>query len=76
MLQKNGEKSIWDFPFLRSKTEKDRVTLPEMLFGYFLGPFLVLAMTSVVSSYYLTFYRSYDDIVSQGMSLHSCPCFL
>lgn len=73
LLQKNGEKSIWDSPFLRSKTEKDRVTLPEMLFGYFLGPFLVLAMTSVVSSYYLTFYRSYDDIVSQGMFLTLLP---
>ena len=73
MLQKNREKSIWDSPILRSKTEKDRVTLPEMLFGYFLGPFLVLAMTSVVSSYYLTFYRSYDDIVSQGMFLTLLP---
>lgn len=37
--------SFWDRPFLNSGTDKNRVTLPEMAFGYFLGPLLVQAMT-------------------------------
>lgn len=44
-----------------------------MAFGYFLGPLLVLAMTSVVASYYLTFYRTYDDIVNQRVFLTVLP---
>ena len=44
-----------------------------MIFGYFLGPLLVLAMTSVVASYYLTFYRTYDDIVNQRIFLTMLP---
>ena len=44
------KKSIWNLPILNSRTDKVRVTLPEMVFGYFLGPLLVLAMTSVVST--------------------------
>lgn len=44
-----------------------------MAFGYFLGPFFVLAMTSIVASYYLTFYRTYDDVVSQGTFLTLLP---
>lgn len=66
-------KNFWDAPVLNSRTDRKKVTLPEMLFGYFLGPFLVLAMTSVVSSYYLTFYRTYDDIVGQGAFLTLLP---
>lgn len=67
---KNG---FWSLPILSSRTDKARVGLPEMVFGYFLGPLLVLAMTSVVSTYYLTFYRTYDDIVSQGTFLVLLP---
>lgn len=67
------KKEIWQKPILNSRTDKDRVTLREMIFGYFLGPFLVLAMTSVVASYYLTYYRTYDDIVSQGTLLTLLP---
>ena len=64
---------FWSLPALNSRTDKSRVTLPEMVFGYFLGPLLVLAMTSVVATYYLTFYRTYDDIVSQGVFLVLLP---
>lgn len=66
-------KGFWSLPALNSRTDRIRVTLPEMIFGYFLGPLLVLAMTSVVSTYYLTFYRTYDDIVSQGAFLVLLP---
>lgn len=45
----------------------------EMIFGYFLGPLLVLSMTSVVASYYLTFYRTYEDIVNQRVFLTVLP---
>ena len=65
--------SFWDRPFLNSSTDKSRVTLPEMAFGYFLGPLLVQAMTCVVATYYLTFYRSYEDVVAQGRFLVLLP---
>lgn len=67
------KKSIWDNPLLSSKTNKDKVGLTEMVFGYFIGPFCVLAMTCVISTYYLTFYRTYDDIVNQGAFLTLLP---
>ena len=44
-----------------------------MIFGYFLGPLLVLSMTSVVASYYLTFYRTYEDVVNQRVFLTVLP---
>ena len=58
---------------MNSRTDKKKVTLREMIFGYFLGPLLVLAMTSVVASYYLTFYRTYEDIVNQRVFLTVLP---
>lgn len=64
---------FWSAPALNSRTHKSKVTLPEMLFGYFLGPLCVLIMATVVSTYYLTFYRSYDDIVAQGSFLTLLP---
>ena len=65
--------SFWDLPILNSRTDKRKVGFAEMAFGYFLGPFCVLAMTSIVSTYYLTFYRTYDDVVSQGSFLVLLP---
>ena len=56
-----------------SVTDKKKVTLREMIFGYFLGPLLVLSMTSVVASYYLTFYRTYEDVVNQRVFLTVLP---
>ena len=64
---------MWKMAGLNSRTDKQKVTLREMIFGYFLGPLLVLAMTSVVASYYLTFYRTYDDIVNQRVFLTMLP---
>lgn len=64
---------IWSSPALKSRTKKETVTLPEMIFGYFIGPFCVLTMTSVVATYYLTFYRTYDDVVAQGAFLTLLP---
>ena len=59
---------LWDLPVMDSLVKSPDVTLSEMIFGYFLGPFLVLAMTTVISTYYLTFYRTYDDIFSSASS--------
>lgn len=67
------KKGFWNLPVLNSRTDRQKVTLPEMIFGYFLGPLLVLAMTSVVATYYLTFYRTYDDVVAQGNFLVLLP---
>ena len=65
--------NIWNKPVLNSRTDKQTVKLPEMIFGYFLGPLLVLSMTCVVATYYLTFYRTYDDIVASGKFLVLLP---
>ena len=65
--------SFWSTPLLNSRTDKQTVKLPEMIFGYFLGPLLVLSMTCVVATYYLTFYRTYDDIVASGKFLVVLP---
>ncbi len=73
MKEKIKEKSIWETPLLASAVKTKDVSLKEMLLGYFLGPFCVLMMTSVVSSYYLTYYRTYDDIVAQGNFLTLLP---
>lgn len=70
---KSKKKNVWNLSVLNSRTKKERVNLTEMIFGYFLGPFCVLGMTSVISSYYLTFYRTYDDIVAQGSFLTILP---
>ena len=67
---KNG---FWSLPILHSRTDKKNVNLWEMAFGYFLGPLFVLSMNCVVLTYYLTFYRTYDDIVSQGTFLVLLP---
>ena len=67
------KRSFWNLPILNSRTHKTKVGVPEMALGYFLGPLCVLAMTSIVSTYYLTFYRTYDDIVSQGSFLVLLP---
>ena len=68
-----AKRSFWSLPFLRSRTDRQKVTLSEMIFGYFLGPLLVQAMTCVVTTYYLTFYRTYDDIVASGGFLVLLP---
>ncbi len=67
------KQTLWDRSILDSRTDPKRVTLPEMLFGYFLGPLLVMSMTCVVSTYYLTFYRTYDDAVAKGSFLVLLP---
>ena len=32
-------KGLWESPFTSSLAKRDRVTPPEVIFGYFLGPF-------------------------------------
>ena len=78
LLMKSGKKAgifqdVWKTAGLNSRTDKKKVTLREMIFGYFLGPLLVLSMTSVVASYYLTFYRTYEDVVNQIVFLTVLP---
>ena len=67
------EGAFWHLPLLNSRTDKTKVGLAEMIFGYFLGPLCVLSMTCIVSTYYLTFYRTYDDVVAQGTFLVLLP---
>ncbi len=67
------KKSVWDRTLFATKVKTTDVGFKEMAFGYFLGPFCVLMMTSVISSYYLTFYRTYEDVVAQGRFLTLLP---
>lgn len=65
--------SIWDRKMFHTKIKSKDVTIWEMAFGYFLGPLGVLIMTTLVSTYYLTYYRTYDDIIAQGSFLTLLP---
>lgn len=58
---------------LHTRVRSKDVTIWEMIFGYFLGPLGVLIMTTVVSTYYLSYYRTYDDIIGQGSFLTLLP---
>lgn len=71
--KKKNRTGIWKLPFLQSRIRSENISLPEMIFGYFLGPLGVLVMTTVVSTYYLTYYRTYEDIVAQGVFLAMLP---
>lgn len=73
MNEKTAKRSFWDNPLLASRVKSKDVKLAEMVFGYFIGPFGVLIMTTVVSTYYLSFYQTYDDIVAQGSFLTLLP---
>ena len=68
-----SKKSIWDSKLLHTRIKSKDVTIWEMAFGYFLGPLGVLIMTTLVSTYYLTYYRTYDDIIAQGTFLTLLP---
>ncbi len=65
--------SIWNNKIFRTRVKSKDVTIWEMAFGYFLGPLGVLIMTTLVSTYYLTYYRTYDDIIAQGSFLTLLP---
>lgn len=69
----SSKMSIWDRKMFHTKIKSKDVTIWEMAFGYFLGPLGVLIMTTLVSTYYLTYYRTYDDIIAQGSFLTLLP---
>ena len=64
---------MWDSKLLHTRIRSDDITIWEMAFGYFLGPLGVLIMTTLVGTYYLTYYRTYDDVVAQGTFLTLLP---
>lgn len=72
-MKQESKKSIWSLPVLQSRVKSSDVKLSEMIFGYFLGPLGVLIMTTVIGTYYLTYYRSFDDVVVQGHFLALLP---
>lgn len=72
-LMTKSKTKIWNKPVFHTRIKSKDVTIWEMAFGYFLGPLGVLIMTTLVSTYYLTYYRTYDDIVAQGTFLTLLP---
>ncbi len=67
------KESLFEKPIFKSRVRSANVTFPEMAFGYFLGPLGVLMMTTVVSTYYMTFYRTYDELLEQSVFLTLLP---
>lgn len=51
MSDKTQKKSIFDNPLLSTKVKSANVKLPEMLFGYFLGPFGALLASGIFTSF-------------------------
>ncbi|MDC7287527.1 MFS transporter [Blautia schinkii] len=47
---KNNKKSIWENPLFNSKIKSDQVKMPEMLLGYFIGPFGALLASGIFTS--------------------------
>ena len=47
---KSKKKSIWENPFFSSKIKSDSVKMPEMLLGYFIGPFGALLASGIFTS--------------------------
>ena len=48
------KQSFWQSPLTRSSVPKDKVTTPETLLGYLIGPFGALLSSGTVSYTHLT----------------------
>lgn len=46
----NNKKTIWNNPFLRTRVKSDNVKAPEILLGYFIGPFGALLASGIFTS--------------------------
>ncbi len=65
---------IWNSPLLRSRITSSEVRLPEMLFGYFIGPFGALLSSGIFSSFlnkYFTDVLLLDTAFLSGLQLIS-----
>lgn len=51
MAEKKTKKSIFENPLFSTKVKSANVKLPEMLFGYFLGPFGALLASGIFTSF-------------------------
>lgn len=49
-MNKSNTGNFWNLPFTSSKIKGDKITLPEMIFGYFLGPFGALLASGIFTS--------------------------
>lgn len=70
----NGDGSFWKGPLTSSLAKKDRVTTPEMLFGYLFGPFGCLLASGIFTSQlqnYLTDVLRLDLSFLTGLQLFS-----
>ena len=50
MSSEKNRKNFWDTPLTRSLVKSDKVILPEMLFGYLIGPFGALLSSGIFTS--------------------------
>ena len=46
----DNKKTIWNNPFLRTRVKSDNVKAPEMLLGYYIGPFGALLASGIFTS--------------------------
>ena len=51
MAEATAKKDFWDGPLTRSKVTSDDTTMPEIIFGYLLGPFGALLSSGIFTSF-------------------------
>lgn len=61
--------SIWKRRFLRSRVTSCAVKLPEMLIGYFIGPFFVMLINGILVCYLTSYYSDILGFSNQGQFL-------
>lgn len=69
-----SKKDFWSNPLTSSLAKKDRVTMPEMLLGYFIGPFGALLSSGIFTSFlsvYFTDVLKLDTAFLTGLQLVS-----
>lgn len=72
-MNKENTKSLFDKPLLSSKVKSVNVKLPELLFGYLVGPFGALLASGIFTSYLNTYFTNvlFGGVESTALSMFS-----
>ena len=58
-MSKTNNKDFWNGPLTGSRIKSDDVKLPEMLIGYFIGPFGALLASGILQVSFRTILRMF-----------------
>ena len=64
------KQSFWQSPLTRSSVPKDKVTTPETLLGYLIGPFGALLSSGIFTSYLQVYLGKALELSSAYLSIH------